>query len=108
MAIIGDEATDLLASHLMYDLNKPNEMGDITEWFKPQKYVVFGEMHMGKSTWDYGMTQDMGTWISDGKEHGRHGATNENTRMYIDFAAEHGFSGVLVGMEYRMGALDWF
>ena len=39
MAVIGDEATDLLASHFMYDLNEPNVMGDITDWFKPQKYV---------------------------------------------------------------------
>lgn len=112
MAIIGDEATDLLASHLMYDLNEPNQMGDITAWFKPQKYVgIWWEMHMGKSTWDYGMTQDMGTWISDGKEHGRHGANNENTRMYIDFAAEHGFNGVLVegwntGWEHWIGFDD--
>lgn len=112
MAIIGDEATDLLNSHLMYDLNEPNIMGDISEWFKPQKYVgIWWEMHMGKSTWDYGMTQDMGTWIADGKEHGHHGATNENTRRYIDFAAEHGFSGVLVegwntGWEHWIGFDD--
>ena len=112
MAVIGDEATDLLASHLMYDLNEPNVMGDITDWFKPQKYVgIWWEMHMGKSTWDYGMTQDMGTWIADGKEHGKHGATNENTMRYIDFAAEHGFSGVLVegwntGWEHWIGFDD--
>lgn len=112
MAVIGDEATDLLASHFMYDLNEPNEMGDITSWFTPQKYVgIWWEMHMGKSTWDYGMSQDMGTWIADGKEHGKHGATNENTKRYIDFAAEHGFSGVLVegwntGWEHWIGFDD--
>ena len=112
MAVIGDEATDLLASHFMYDLNEPNVMGDITSWFKPQKYVgIWWEMHMGKSTWDYGMTQDMGSWIADGKEHGKHGATNENTKRYIDFAAEHGFSGVLVegwntGWEHWIGFDD--
>ena len=66
---------------------------------------------MGKSTWDYGMSQDMGTWIADGKEHGKHGATNENTKRYIDFAAEHGFSGVLVegwntGWEHWIGFDD--
>ncbi|CAI8168161.1 MAG: Glucan 1,4-alpha-glucosidase SusB [Cryomorphaceae bacterium] len=112
MVTLGDEATDLLASHLMYDLNEPNQMGDISEWFAPQKYVgIWWEMHMGKSTWDYGMTQDMGTWIDDGREHGRHGANNKNTRMYIDFAAEHGFSGVLVegwntGWEHWIGFDD--
>jgi glucan 1,4-alpha-glucosidase len=119
MAVIGDEATDLLASHFMYDLNEPNEMGDITSWFTPQKYVgIWWEMHMGKSTWDYGMSQDMGTWIADGKEHGKHGATNENTKRYIDFAAEHGFSGVLaegwntgwehwIGFDDREGVFDF-
>ena len=112
MVTLGDEATDLLASHLMYDLNEPNQMGDISQWFTPQKYVgIWWEMHMGKSTWDYGMTQDMGTWIADGREHGHHGATNENTRRYIDFAAEHGFSGVLVegwntGWEHWIGFDD--
>ena len=112
MVTLGEEATDLLASHLMYDLNEPNQMGDISQWFTPQKYVgIWWEMHMGKSTWDYGMTQDMGTWIADGREHGHHGATNENTRRYIDFAAEHGFSGVLVegwntGWEHWIGFDD--
>jgi hypothetical protein len=112
MAIIGDEATDLLASHLMYDLNEPNVLGDITSWFKPHKYVgIWWEMHMGVSTWDYGMTQDMSTFFEKGKKETKHGATNENTRRYIDFAAEHGFSGVLVegwntGWEHWIGFDD--
>lgn len=112
MAIVGDEATDLLGSHWMYDLNEPNKMGDITSWFVPQKYVgIWWEMHMGKSTWDYGLTQDMGTYFEKGATKGKHGATNENTRRYIDFAAEHGFAGVLVegwntGWEHWIGFDD--
>lgn len=112
MAIVGDDATDLLASHWMYDLNEPNQMGDITAWFTPQKYVgIWWEMHMGKSTWDYGLTQDMGTYFDPGQTKSKHGATNENTRRYIDFAAEHGFAGVLVegwntGWEHWIGFDD--
>ena len=31
----------------------------------------------------------------------KHGATTENTKRYIDFAAQHGFKGVLVeGLEH--------
>jgi hypothetical protein len=112
MAIIGDEATDLLASHLMYDLNEPNIMGDISEWFQPHKYVgIWWEMHLGVSTWDYALTQDMGTFFEKGKKETKHGATVENTKRYIDFAAEHGFSGVLVegwntGWEHWIGFDD--
>ena len=112
MGIIGKKATDLLSSNLMYDLNEPNELGDIRDWFTPHKYIgIWWEMHMGKSTWDYGMTQDMGTWTDSGNAHGQHGATNKNTKKYIDFAAKHGFDGVLfegwnTGWEYWIGFED--
>ena len=33
----------------------------------------------------------------------KHGATTENTKRYIDFAAQHGFKGVLVEVELWMG-----
>ena len=75
------KATDLLSSNLMYDLNEPNELGDIRDWFTPHKYIgIWWEMHMGKSTWDYGMTQDMGTWTDSGNAHGQHGATNKTQK----------------------------
>jgi hypothetical protein len=38
---------------------------------------------------------------------GRHGATTENTKRYIDFAAKHGFDGVLVE-GWNTGWEDWF
>ena len=39
--------------------------------------------------------------------HGRHGATTENTKRYIDFAAKYGFDGVLVE-GWNEGWETWF
>ena len=115
---ISDKATELIDSKLILNLNEPNKLGDVS-WFKPKKYVgIWWEMHVGKSTWDFGMTQDMGTWTNDGNPHGKHGATTENTMRYIDFAAANGFGGVLVegwntgwehwiGFEDREGVFDF-
>ena len=47
MVTLGDEATDLLASHLMYDLNEPNQMGDISDGLLRRNMWVFG----GRCTW---------------------------------------------------------
>jgi len=72
---------DLITSYLILNLNEPNQLGDVS-WFKPGKYVgIWWAMHVGE-----------GTWASGDK----HAATTENTRRYIDFAAENGFDGVLV------------
>lgn len=79
---ITDTAAKLYtASNLILNLNEPNKLGDVS-WFKPHKYVgVWWEMHLDKATWGSGP---------------RHGATTDNTKRYIDFAAKHGFRGVLV------------
>ncbi|HZF98098.1 MAG TPA: glycoside hydrolase family 97 protein [Pseudoxanthomonas sp.] len=78
---ISDDATGLAMSSLILNLNEPNTLGDVS-WVKPMKYVgVWWEMHL-----------DIKSWASGPK----HGATNENVRRHIDFAAEHGFGGVLV------------
>jgi len=115
---IADKAGDLIASKLILNLNDPNKLEDIS-WFKPTKYTgIWWEMHLGKSTWDYGMTQDMGTWTNDGNAHGRHGATTENAKAYIDFSAKNNIGGLLVegwntgwehwiGFEDREGVFDF-
>ncbi len=78
---LAERAGGLIESNLILNLNEPNKLGDVS-WFKPGKYVgIWWEMHINKSTWSSGE---------------KHGATTENTRKYIDFAAEHGFDGVLV------------
>ncbi|HYD28133.1 glycoside hydrolase family 97 protein [Brevundimonas sp.] len=78
---IADRAGDLVESSLILNLNEPNRLGDVS-WFKPMKYVgIWWEMHLDLKTWNSGP---------------KHGATTENTLKHIDFAAEHGFGGVLV------------
>jgi hypothetical protein len=116
---IADEAKELIDSRLIVNLNEPNKLRDV-DWFKPQKYVgIWWEMHVDKATWDYGMTMnDNGKWEDTGQAHGKHGATTENTKRYIDFAAENGIKGVLVegwntgwerwiGFEDREGVFDF-
>jgi glucan 1,4-alpha-glucosidase len=70
---------------------------------------IWWEMHVSKSTWDYAGTQDMGSWenLANLKPSGKHGATTANTKTYIDFAAKHGFDGVLVE-GWNAGWEDWF
>ena len=90
---ITDMAGGLVESALILNLNAPNAIGDVS-WFRPMKYVgVWWEMHLDLKTWNAGP---------------RHGATNENTRRHIDFAADNGFGGVLVeGWNVGWDG-DWF
>ena len=76
------------------------------------KYVgVWWEMIAGKSTWAY--TDDLPsvklgeTDYNKTKPNGKHGATNENVKRYIDFAAENGLDQVLVE-GWNEGWEDWF
>uniref|UniRef100_UPI003AA81073 glycoside hydrolase family 97 protein n=1 Tax=Winogradskyella sediminis TaxID=1382466 RepID=UPI003AA81073 len=115
---ITDNAPDLIESKLIVNLNEPNKLGDVS-WFKPMKYTgVWWEMHLGKSSWDYGMTQDMSTWTDGGQSNGTHGATTENVKNFIDFSAKNNIGGVLVegwntgwehwiGFEDREGVFDF-
>ncbi len=78
---IASAATGLLNSDLILNLNEPNLLGDVS-WVEPGKYVgIWWAMHVGAASWGTGPT---------------HGATTANARRYIDFAARHGFDGVLV------------
>lgn len=78
---VGDNPGELITSYLLLNLNEPCQLKD-TSWIKPGKYVgIWWEMHLTKSTWGSG---------------DKHGATTENTKRYIDFAADNGFDGVLV------------
>ncbi len=115
---ITDNAPDLIESNLIVNLNEPNKLGDIS-WFTPMKYTgVWWEMHLGKSSWDYGMEMVDGKWSDTGKAHGKHGATTENVKNFIDFSAKNNIGGVLVegwntgwerwiGFEDREGVFDF-
>ena len=78
--IISKTAGGLLTSDLMLNLNEPSRIED-TSWIEPGRYIgIWWSIHKKQNTWEMGPT---------------HGATTENVKRYIDFAARHGFSGVL-------------
>ena len=78
---MADRDADLVPSLLGLNLNPPSAIEDVS-WIEPMKYVgIWWGMHINKVTWGSGPT---------------HGATTENTRRFIDFAADNGFGGVLV------------
>lgn len=106
--MVSSDARDILNSKMILNLNEPSKIED-TSWIKPMKYVgIWWEMHVGKSTWDYAGSQNaQNTKSRELIASGKHGATTENTKRYIDFAAKHGFDGVLVE-GWNVGWEDWF
>lgn len=104
--MISDDARDIVGSKMILNLNESCKLSD-TSWIKPMKYFgVWWEMHVGKSTWDYAGSQNAQN-NGELKPTGKHGATTANTKRYIDFAAKHGFDGVLVE-GWNVGWEDWF
>ncbi|MBB1194700.1 glycoside hydrolase family 97 protein [Flavobacterium sp. SOK18b] len=104
--MISDDARDIVGSKMILNLNEPSKIED-TSWIKPMKYVgIWWEMHVGKSTWDYAGSQNATNFADAPKASGKHGATTENTKRYIDFAAKNGFDGVLVE-GWNVGWEDW-
>ena len=78
---IAKSAKGLLQSYLTLNCNEPSKIED-TSWIKPAKYIgIWWGMITGKWTWG---------------ESFRHGATNERSYQYIDFAHKHGFDEVLI------------
>ena len=78
--IICKTAGDLMLSRLMLNLNEPSRITD-SSWIEPGRYIgIWWSIHKKQNTWEMGPT---------------HGATTQNVKRYIDFAARHGFSGVL-------------
>lgn len=78
---ISSDAAGLYQSNLELNLNEPNALGDVS-WVVPHKYIgIWWEMHLDQSSWASGP---------------KHGATTANAIRHIDFAARHGFRGVLI------------
>lgn len=93
LVLITDKATDLVSSRTILNLNEPNKLEDVS-WIKPTKYMgIWWEMHIGKSTWDM--------------KSGRHGATTENAKRYIDFASKNGIGALLIE-GWNTGWENWF
>ncbi|AWW75588.1 alpha-glucosidase [Erythrobacter sp. KY5] len=90
---IAPDAAGLINSDIILNLNEPNKLGDVS-WVEPGKYIgIWWAMHIRERTWG---------------NDGIHGANNEDVMRYIDFAAEHGFNGVLVeGWNIGWDG-DWF
>jgi alpha-glucosidase len=92
--LIAPDAPSLYHANTVFlNLNEPNKLGDVS-WVQPRKYVgVWWGMHLDTQSWATGP---------------KHGATNAYTRKMIDFAARHGFGGVLVeGWNVGWDG-DWF
>jgi alpha-glucosidase len=78
---LADSPAGLVPSVLGLNLNAPSRISD-TRFIEPLKYNgIWWGMHTGKYTWPAGPN---------------HGATTENARRYIDFAAANGLRGTLV------------
>ncbi len=90
---IAPSAVGLINSDIVLNLNEPNKLGDVS-YAKPGKYVgIWWAMHINDRTW---------------ASNKYHGATTPETKRYIDFAAKHGFSGVLVEGWNKGWDGDWF
>ena len=101
---ISENATGLIDSKLILNLNEPNILGDVS-WFIPKKYMgIWWEMHIGTKSWDM--------------KSGKHGATTENAPKFIDFASKNNIKGLLIegwntgwehwiGFEDREGVFDF-
>ncbi|MBE6335293.1 MAG: glycoside hydrolase family 97 protein [Lentimicrobiaceae bacterium] len=78
---ISDKAVGLINSNLILNLNEPCALKGDLSWIRPMKYVgVWWSMHLGVESWV----------IND-----RHGATTENAKRHIDFAANNNIDAVL-------------
>ena len=108
--IVSNKAADILTSKTILNLNEPSKIQDVS-WIKPIKYVgIWWEMHVNRATWSYSTVGSTNLTNTDWRgipPSGKHGATTQNTKRYIDFAAEHGFGGVLVE-GWNIGWEDWF
>lgn len=77
---IAPKAVGLINSGLILNLNEPCVL-ETTDWIRPMKYVgIWWGMHLGVESWV----------IND-----RHGATTENAKRYINFAAANHIEAVM-------------
>ena len=108
--IVSDDARDILASQLIYNLNEPCQYED-TSWIRPMKFVgVWWEMFTGEGkTWAYSDFYQAKPGITDYaklKPNGHHPANTAHVKEYIDFASAHGIDGILVE-GWNEGWEDW-
>ncbi len=77
---LAPQAVGLINSSLILNLNDPCVLNS-TDWIRPMKYIgIWWGMHLGVESWV----------IND-----RHGATTQNAKRYIDFAAANNIEAVM-------------
>ncbi len=108
--IVSDKASDILASKTTLNLNEPSKIAD-PSYIKPQKFIgIWWGMHVPNTmSWDYAHAPNIRLKDTDWNALTplpQHGAKTKNVKRYIDFAAEHGFAGVLVE-GWNVGWEDW-
>lgn len=107
--LVSFKAADLLMSKTILNLNEPSVIKE-TSWIKPQKFMgIWWGMHMGTATWNYANQGNIILKNTDWSKltpNGKHGATTQNTKRFIDFASAHGLDGVLVE-GWNVGWEDW-
>ncbi len=104
---VGRKAGDILLSRLILNLNEPSKITN-TSFIKPGKFVgVWWEMHVGTSFWDYSRKWGSEVPYDQLTPAGNHGATTENVKLHIDFAAKNKIPYVLVE-GWNTGWEDWF
>lgn len=107
--VVSDKATEILASKLILNLNEPTAYKDVS-WIKPVKYIgIWWEYFVaGKSTWAYGKENNvkLGQDFTKLTPNGKHGATTEHAKEYIDFASANGFDALLIE-GWNVGWEDW-
>lgn len=107
--VVSDKATEILASKLILNLNEPTSYKDVS-WIKPTKYIgIWWEYFVaGKSTWAYGVENNvkLNQDFSKLTPNGKHGATTEHAKEYIDFASANGFDAILIE-GWNIGWEDW-
>lgn len=88
---IGENAGDLVESGMIMNLNPPCAYEN-TDWIETYTYIgIWWELHTGRTAW------------AEKKQFGKplpptrpHGATTENAKYHIDFAAKHSIKDVLI------------
>lgn len=82
MLIFTETLPEMVASRIMLNLNEPCAIEDANDWIKPMKFIgIWWGMHLRMWTWRMASPN--------------HGATTENMKKYLDFAADHHIGGVL-------------
>jgi len=109
--IASDDARDILASKMSYNLNEPNKIED-TSWIHPVKYIgIWWEMITGSGSWaytnDFPSIQLGKTDYTSATPNGNHSANTKHVKDYIDFASQNDFDAVLVE-GWNVGWEDWF